>query len=89
MRRFRFPLTCLAGLALLFNLWVIIDIYQFGFPPNDLLGPENFEDRPGGGVTIFLPAASTRDMVAYGLLLVGIGVVQAFLFRLTWKVWRR
>ena len=72
------PLTVAAALLLIFDVWMFFDIYQFGFPPNDLLYPDGS-----------IPVASTSDKVAYALFLFVFALGQSFLFRLTWKAWRR
>ena len=54
----RVPLTVAAALLVLLDVWVFLDIDQFGFPPNDLLYPDGT-----------IPVASTNDKVAVALLL--------------------
>jgi hypothetical protein len=80
----RVPLTLVASVAVLFDLNVFATILQHGFPPQ---GPGVFESCADG--CFIIPTASTRETVEFSLFLVGVGIVQAVLFRLTWKAWRR
>jgi hypothetical protein len=80
MQRFRIALTLLAAVAVLLDLNEFLIIQQHGFPPDPSVDDDG---------RILFVAASTRDQVQYSLFLLGFGLVQAFVFRLTWKAWRR
>jgi hypothetical protein len=84
MRRLRLPLTLVTAVGLLFDLNIFGSILQHGYPP---LGPGVFESCGDG--CFIIPTASTQETVEFSLFLLGIGVVQAFVFTLTWKAWRR
>ena len=79
MRRFRGPLTVLLMVVVWFDINEALSVYMFGWPPNDL----GYADEPG-----VIPIATTEDQVAYGLLLLIIGLIQAALLWLAWKAWR-
>jgi hypothetical protein len=81
MRTLRIPLTVLVLLFLLFDAYEAGRIYQFGWPPSDLL-----DIGENGGIVI--PVATRGEQVAYGLFELAILVVQILVFRLTWKAWR-
>ena len=77
MRRFRIALALVATLAVLFDINEYLIVQQHGFPPDP------YDD----GRLLFV-APAKRDRVEYCLFLVGVGLVQALVFRLTWKAWR-
>ena len=80
MRRFRTALTLVAILAVLFDLNEFLIIQQHGFPPDPIVDVD-------GRITFAIPSAS--DRIRYVRFLLGIGVVEAVVFALTWKAWRR
>ena len=81
MRLFRLALAYAACLALWFDLATVVQIHVYGFPPDHTI-----EFTPDGRMVL---APSTDDQVQYGLFLLAVGLAQAFVFRLTWKAWRR
>jgi len=84
MRWLRIPLTLIAALAVLFDLNEFANIQHHGFPPYCCYVLEPSSD---GGLII--PTPSGADYVWYVVFLYGVGLVQALIFRLTWKAWRR
>jgi hypothetical protein len=78
MRRLRIPLACLAVLAVLYDVQEYFTIRTHGFPPKDLLA---FDQG-------WVLDATTRETLEYGLFLLGVGLLQAFVFRQTWNAWR-
>jgi hypothetical protein len=82
MRTLRLPLAVLVLLFVLFDGYEAQRIYLFGWPPADLADPS--EDG-----RYVLPTATLGDRVAYGLFELTILLVQIFVFRLTWKAWRK
>jgi hypothetical protein len=82
MRTQRLPLTVLVLLFVLFDVYEAGRIYQFGWPPADLLDISETGE-------IVIPVATRGERVAYGLFELAIVLVQIFVFRLTWKAWRK
>ena len=65
----------------MFDVMLVFQIHAYGFPPDHTL---RFSEN---GEMILTP--STEERVQFGLALLAIGIVQAVVFRVTWKVWRR
>jgi hypothetical protein len=78
MRQFRAPFTVLALLMLLFDATMYWQALVHGFPPASLLSSDEG----------LLLEPTTRQKVEWYAFLLGAGLVQAFVFILTWKAWR-
>lgn len=80
MRKFRIPLVVIFVLLVCLDLQEAIRIYTFGWPPQDVVPP-----AVGGGLPVDYPA---RDVVTYGVTLIGIGLIEVVVMIATWKAWR-
>ena len=78
MRQYRAPLTVLALLMLLFDATMYWQALLHGFPPQPFLASDEG----------LLLEPTTRQTLEWYALLLAAGLVQAFVFMLTWKAWR-
>lgn len=82
MRLLRYPLLLVLVFAVLFDLFLVAQIYSHGWPPVGLGEPSDVDN------VILVPTTTTASFISLTLFTLLVLLVQVVLFNVTLKAWR-